>query len=172
MNETLPARGITTRELLLSLLVVILLLTTIIFWVRSATNSAKAAAAAELVQPLVTTLQNYDYPQLYPSCRLISHDDISVIKQCLEQGLESRSLEKRFRQSAFKNADEQRNVSGYLVIENAKGGSTFESAKFVLRQNNEVIASGCTTPGEIKPGFTCRFDLVKACVPGDNLEVT
>ncbi len=161
-----------TKDLLFTLAILILLILTLIFGFRSATNRVRAEAADALIEPLTTLLISHDYPRLYPACRTISRHDINELQRCLEQALKEQALEQRFRQSAFKNANPAKNETGYLIIENERGGGTFESEKFLLSQNNKVVVKGCATSGPIKPGYTCRFDLTAPCQPGDNLEVT
>ncbi len=160
-----------TKDLVMLLAILVLLITTIIFGVRSSTNAAKAQEAENMSTVLVDVLRGLDYPKVYPACRAISPGKISVITRCLEDSLVATDLSAMFREDQFKDFDARKNGTGYLIIENAKGGRSFDSRLFTLSQNNVEIATGCATPGTIEPGFTCRFDLGQECVPGDNLEV-
>jgi len=161
-----------TKDLVMLLVILILLITTIIFGVRSETNAAKAEQANKMSTVLVDVLRNLKYPKIYPSCRAISHGKISVITGCLEDSLAATDLTPMFKEDQFRDFDARKNETGYLIIENAIGAKSFDSALFALSQNNVEIATGCKTPGMIRPGFTCRFDLAQECAPGDNLEVT
>lgn len=157
------------KQLLYGLGILLLLITTIIFGVRSVTHASAAAEAEAMSHLLVATLQELDYPRSYPACRAIRPGLYEVIGDCLRESRESTDLSALFREDQFRDA--AGNESGYLVIENAKGGRSFESEAFRLLHNNQEASRGCATPGRIAPGFTCRLTLPEACAPGDNLEV-
>ncbi len=160
-----------TKDLVIGAAIVVLLILVIIFGVRSSTNAARAAEAENMSGSVVALLQSYDYPRLYPACRTIAAGRFDVIQSCAETALADQDLSPLFSEEKFQNADPGKERQGYLVIGNSKGGRTFESARFTLLFNNEPVATGCTTPGEIAPGYTCRLDFDQPCAPGDNLEV-
>lgn len=158
----------TTKDIILSTLIILLLITTSIFGVRSKTYAQEAARADDMMKLVVEHLNSLDYPKIYPACRGISRQE--RLKACLDVAMKSEELAKRFREVDFRNAVTPEK-EGYLIIKNEKGGKSYESAKFTLNHNNKAVARGCTTPGEIAPGYTCRLNFKEKCEPGDNLEI-
>lgn len=156
---------------LFAILTLVLLITTIIFGVRSVTNGSRAAAAEELGEALVTHIRAQEYPSAYGNCTGISPSNFERLRACLIEVETSDDYSRFFTQDAFRKVDEKTGEPGHLVIKNERGTRTFESGKFILYRNNEAIVEGCTASGEIAPGYTCRFDFVEQCGPGDNLEV-
>jgi hypothetical protein len=159
------------KELISYVLILVLCITTIIFVIRSSTNAAREQEAEQMSTVLISKLKAEGYHVLYTQCRSLLPGDFPQLERCLEDAKSTQDLSKLFKEDRFSNVDAKAGKDGYLVIENAQGGRTFASANFTLRQNNVEVASGCTTPGDIAPGFTCRFDFTEYCEPGDNLEI-
>jgi hypothetical protein len=160
-----------SRDGMFALILVALIILVIIFGVRSATNSARADAAERMSTVLIDLLKAEEYTSAYKNCSGLRPDQYDAIKACLLIIKEPNDLTALFKQDDYQNTAKD-GTPGYLVIQNAKGAKTFQSANFTLRKNNVAAGTGCTTPGAIEPGFTCRFDLVEPCAPGDNLEIT
>lgn len=161
-----------TKDAILLIMILVLFSTTIVFGVRSSTNREMADDAREMGDNLVQVLYDLDYHRAVPECRQIGRRDFSLLANCLKTIHELEDLTGIFRETDFKDANPSRNTTGYIVIQNYYGGESFESRKFALTLNNELIGEGCIAPGEIAPGFSCRFDLERSCEPGDNLLVT
>ncbi len=102
-------------------------------------------------------------------CRGITPNGYERLAACLKAIREKGDLTGYFKERGFRNKDAR--GEGFLIIENARGRKSFESDSFTLLFNNEEVARGCTTPGTIAPGFTCRLNLTRKCEPGDNLEI-
>ncbi len=151
--------------------IVALIILTIIFWARSEANVAKADAANEMSTALVGLLTQQGYQRAYPACRTIAPGNYPALEACLQQAKQGADLTTLFERSDLQKPDAKRNLTGYIVIENTRGGRTFASANFTLSHNNQEIAQGCVTPGDIAPGYTCRFDFTQPCAAGDNLEI-
>jgi hypothetical protein len=60
-------------------------------------------------------------------------------------------LSKLFSREDFKNPRD--GEAGYFIIQNEKGGETFNSEKFSLFLNNQLVESGCSTPGRDRARF-------------------
>ena len=161
-----------TKNIITGLIIIALAVTTVVYAVRSGTHASNEEAAETMTGALVAHLKTLEYSKIYPECRSIGPGRYVALQKCLEAAEQSEALTEMFREDDYHNHDAIRNTTGYLVIENEKGGKTFDSEEFRLKFNNEQISSGCTTPGEIAPGFTCRLDFDKPCEPGDNLEIT
>lgn len=159
------------KDLVLGLIILVLLISTVVFWIRSETNASREAEAYEMSAHVVDVLRAQKYSQAYTQCRTISAGRYDLLEECLLVIKQTQNKGMLFEEAGFRKFDERRNTTGYLVIENAKGNEVFLSEEFTLYLNNELIAQGCNTPGEIGPGFTCRFDLIQWCDTGDNLEV-
>ncbi len=160
------------KDVILGLIILVLLIVTIIFGVRSGTNKAAAAEAEEMSAVLLDYLKSQDVPKLYrDDCSHLSAGRHAALMNCLLAVQADQDLTKYFEEDSFDNVDTRTLTPGYLVIENAIGDKSFDSEKFSLKYNNVEVATGCTTPGEIAPGFTCRFDFATSCQPGDNLEI-
>ncbi len=159
------------RTLALIGLFFVLLIVIVVLFIRSETNAAAAERSEVMGAVLVEHLKNEGYTTLYPECRGVSPTDADALRACLRVIVDARDLTKLFAKDEFKNVDAVKGTLGYLVIKNAKGGKSFASANFTLNYNNVPVANGCSTPGDIAPGYTCRFNFNTTCAPGDNLEV-
>jgi hypothetical protein len=160
-----------TKDGLLGLTILLLVILVIIFGVRSATNSAKAGAAERMAGTLVDLITADGYATALPTCRGVSTQDFDSLTTCLEEIKAPHDLSALFKEAKFQNYNEQTATMGFIVIQNAKGDKTFQSSNFSMILNNIPVASGCATPGDIAPGYTCRFDVNQQCNPGDNLEI-
>lgn len=159
------------KDLFLGLAVVVLLIITITLGIRSATSTATAEEAYQMSDLLVQTLREEGYHRAVPECRQAQTGRYASINTCLEAIRTTRDLTGFFDEDNFQNINSRR-PEGFIVIENAEGRRTFASSNFTLLHNNEPVASGCTTSGDIAPGFTCRLNLARECLEGDNLEIT
>ena len=160
-----------TKGLLLVALIAGLAIAVIILGIRSMTHAERETAAAQMSAVLIDHLRGREYNLAYSSCRTLAPGRYEQIEACLKEAQESKDLTRLFAEERFQNVDERQHKEGFLVIENKLGGQTFESAKFTLIVNNQEVAKGCATPGEIAPGYSCRFEFNTTCQPGDNLEI-
>lgn len=160
-----------TKEFIMAVIIILLLITTIIFGVRSGTSSSQAEAAKAMSQVLVDNLHDDGYHQTIDACKGVSPGRYAELQSCLLAIKKIDDLSNFFRETRYQAPEEKNNYEGYIVIENYKGGKTYESANFSLYLNNEHISTGCATPGKIKPKYTCRMDFTEECRPGDNLEI-
>lgn len=160
-----------TKDVILGLAILLLIILVIILGVRSATNSARAAAADQMSTVLVDVLHSEGYTTALPECRGVNPGQYDALQTCLEAVKAPSDLTQLFRQDSFQNYNEQSATAGYLVIQNAKGGKYFASENFTLIINNVETNQHCATPGEIAPGYTCKFSIDQRCNPGDNLEI-
>jgi len=160
------------KDFLVALVIIALSIVVVILFIRSSTNASRADKAATMGASLMGYLQDHGYMTLFASCRAASSTQFDKLTACLEDIRTNSDYTKYFKLSRYQNADARKNTTGYLIIENAEGMKTFGSANFTLVINNEPVTKGCTVPGEITPGYTCRFDLTQPCVAGDNLEIT
>jgi hypothetical protein len=157
------------REMLMILAILVLFVSTILFAIQSNNRAAELDEAKELSATLSSYLKERQNHQLHTPCRSVGEGRYSILNGCLLAIDEAADLSKLFSREDFKNPRD--GEAGYFIIQNEKGGETFNSEKFSLFLNNQLVESGCSTPGEIAPGFTCRFDLTTRCEPGDNLEI-
>jgi hypothetical protein len=89
--------------------------------------------------------------------------DFSGVGNCIRPLL----LPKDFKEDSFSNPKEDE--FGYLVIKNV-GSASYASDEFTFFFNRELRQEGCTIPGNITQGITCRFNFMDRCDDGDVLE--
>jgi len=171
LNLKAGGKPMSTKDGIIGLAILLLVILVIIFGVRSATNSAKAGTAERMAGALVGLIRADGYATALPACRGVSAQDFDGLTACLEEIRAPRDLSALFKEAKFQNYDEQHAEMGFIVIQNAKGDKTFQSGNFSMILNNMEAARGCATPGDIAPGYTCRFDVNQRCNPGDNLEI-
>lgn len=160
------------KTLIAILIIIILLISTIIFWARSTTNASKLERASDMSKSVISLIVRNGYIKIdRTTCGGLQEGDYSRINRCLVAVEKNNDMSKLFKEDDFKNSNPSKNMSGYIVIKNNNGDKTFQSENFTLFINNEKIKSGCTTPGDIKPGYTCRMEFTKVCKSGDNIEI-
>ncbi len=74
-----------------------------------------------------------------------------------------------FKQDSFQQPDSRSGETGYLVIKNTNR-KLYESDRFTFFKNRRLAQAGCTIPGNIGYGVTCRFNYPGTCEDGDVLE--
>lgn len=152
-------------------IIVGLIVLSVVFYMRGtvATNSLEESQI--VAQNTINVIKKLDYNNVYPQCKYLRPSRLDILQNCLDAINHNLVQEEMFKQDDFHNADVKKNESGYLIVNYYKGAEKLESRKFILEHNHKVVDTGCTTPGFIERGYTCRLEFPDECLPGDNLEI-
>lgn len=148
-----------TAKGVLVLLTLVLLAVTFVLFVQNSTLKNRVADANALASVTRDLLTAQDV-----RCSAAPEQYLGLT-ECITPLLASDD----FVRHAFRDYDPRREDSGYLVIRN-ENRRAYESGKFTFLFNREPIQDGCTIPGEIGYGVTCRVDFERECRQGDVIE--
>ncbi|MBR9703490.1 hypothetical protein GOV10_05605 [Candidatus Woesearchaeota archaeon] len=94
-------------------------------------------------------------------------NDFLAVKQCIEPTLHKNDFE----MDTFQLFKERTNTTGAYVILN-DGQKTYSGKDFIMSKNGVEVARGCHILTDILPQYTCRFDLIEPCIPGDVFDIS